>query len=95
VARSGGDPVCRAEIQYADRILSIEVETARTWGELTDRAQERVMINPGTDGLLATSALRRGLLATTALRHGLHVTTRNNRHFEADAALVLGPWRDS
>jgi predicted nucleic acid-binding protein len=74
----------QVENQYADRVLSIDVETARIWGELTARAQKRGVIIPGTDGLIAASALR----------HGLHVVTRNVRHFEASGALVLNPWED-
>jgi toxin FitB len=74
----------RVENQYADRVLSIDVETARIWGELTARAQKCGVIIPGTDGLIAA----------TALRHGLRVVTRNVRHFEASGALVLNPWED-
>jgi predicted nucleic acid-binding protein len=77
--------LARVENQYADRILSIDVETARIWGELTARAQRNGITIPGTDGLLAA----------TALRHGLHVITRNTKHFEASGALVLNPWQGS
>jgi predicted nucleic acid-binding protein len=80
-----GTWLARVENQYADRILSIDVETARIWGELTARAQKKGIIIPGTDGLLAA----------TALRHGLHVMTRNTRHFEASGALIIDPWRGS
>jgi toxin FitB len=72
------------ETKFGDRILAIDVETARHWGELTARAQKSGTIIPGVDGLMAA----------TALRHGLHVMTRNTRHFEASGALVLNPWED-
>lgn len=70
------------ESQFAERILGLDVETGRIWGELTARAQKKGVIIPAIDGLLAA----------TALRHGLHVMTRNTRHFEASGALVVDPW---
>jgi predicted nucleic acid-binding protein len=73
------------ETKFADRILTIDAETARIWGEFTARAQKAGEIVPAVDGLLAA----------TAIRHGLHVMTRNTRHFEASGALVLDPWQDS
>ncbi len=77
--------LARVQDHYADRILSIDVETARIWGEMTAHAQKKGIIIPGTDGLLAA----------TALRHGLHVITRNTRHFAASGALVIDPWQNS
>jgi predicted nucleic acid-binding protein len=72
------------EANFGDRILGIDIETARLWGELTARAQKHGEIIPAVDGLLAA----------TALRHGLHVMTRNTRHFQASGALILDPWVD-
>lgn len=80
-----GTWLARVEDQYADRILGVDVETARIWGELTARAQKKGVVIPATDGLLAA----------TALRHGLHVITRNTRHFEASGAHVIDPWQSS
>ena len=80
-----GTWLARVENQYADRILAVDMETARIWGELTARAQKNGVIIPGTDGLLAA----------TALRHGLHIMTRNARHFEASGVLIIDPWQDS
>ena len=71
------------EAKFGDRILAIDVDTARIWGELTARAQKTGVSIPGVDGLLAA----------TALRHGLHVVTRNSRHFEASGALIIDPWQ--
>jgi predicted nucleic acid-binding protein len=71
--------------QFGNRVLTIDTETARLWGELAARAQKAGEIIPAIDGLLAA----------TALRHGLHVMTRNTRHFEASGALVLDPWQNS
>lgn len=71
------------EAQFEDRILGIDAETGRIWGELTARAQKAGVVIPGVDGLIAA----------TALRHGLHVMTRNTKHFEASGALVVDPWQ--
>ena len=70
------------ETKFGDRILAIDAETARVWGELTARAQKSGEIIPAVDGLIAASARR----------HALHVMTRNTRHFEASGALVFDPW---
>jgi predicted nucleic acid-binding protein len=71
------------ESLFESRLLDIDVETARIWGELTARAQKTGVIIPAADGLLAA----------TALRHGLHVMTRNSKHFETSGALILDPWQ--
>ncbi len=71
------------ETKFGDRILAIDIETARLWGEFTARAQKSGIIIPGVDGLLAA----------TALRHGLRVMTRNTGHFEASGALIIDPWQ--
>ena len=73
------------ETEFGDRILAIDAETARIWGELTARAQRAGKVIPAVDGLVAA----------TALRHGLHVMTRNTKHFEATGALILDPWQMS
>lgn len=78
-----GTWLARVENLYADRILAVDVEAARIWGEMTARAQKAGITIPATDGLLAA----------TALRHGLHVITRNTRHFEASGALIIDPWQ--
>jgi predicted nucleic acid-binding protein len=73
------------ESHFEERILSLDAETARIWGELTARAQKRGVIVPASDGLIAA----------TALRHGLHVMTRNTKHFEATGVFVVDPWHDA
>ncbi len=71
------------ETQFDERILGLDAETARIWGELTARAQKTGVVVPAADGLLAA----------TALCHGLHVMTRNMKHFEATGALIIDPWQ--
>jgi predicted nucleic acid-binding protein len=70
------------EVQFSNRILSVETETARMWGELTARAQKTGITIPAADGLIAA----------TALRYGMHIMTRNTRHFEASGAIVIDPF---
>lgn len=73
------------ERQYADRLLPIDLETSRLWGELTAAAQKIGRIIPAADGLIAA----------TARRHGLHVMTRNTGDFESAGAFVLNPWAET
>ena len=70
------------EREYGDRLLSIDLETSRLWGELTAAAQKAGRVVHATDGLIAA----------TALRHGLHVMTRNTADFEPTGVLLLNPW---
>jgi hypothetical protein len=70
------------ERDYGDRLLSIDLETSRLWGELTAAAQKAGRVVHTTDGLIAA----------TALRHGLHVMTRNTADFEPTGVLLVNPW---
>ena len=70
------------EHDYGDRLLSIDLETSRLWGELTASAQKAGRVVHATDGLIAA----------TALRHGLRVMTRNTADFEPTGVLLLNPW---
>lgn len=72
------------ERDYLDRILSIDVDTARLWGEL-DAARQRL-------GRPVT--VSDGLIAATALRHGLHVVTRNVRDFVDTGVQIIDPWEE-
>jgi toxin FitB len=70
------------EQDYDTRILPIDTDAARIWGEL-DAAGKKSGRNPSvTDGLIAA----------TAIRHGLHVVTRNVKDFEGSGALIINPW---
>lgn len=73
------------EGQFAERIIPVDVETGKAWGELTARAQKRGLVVHAADGLIAA----------TALRHGLHVMTRNEGDFKASGVRLLNPWRDA
>ncbi|MEW6273322.1 MAG: type II toxin-antitoxin system VapC family toxin [Thermodesulfobacteriota bacterium] len=73
------------EHDYADRIIGIDLDTARIWGEATAAAKSQGKAIPAIDGLIAA----------TARQHGLRVMTRNAADFEAAGASVINPWRDS
>jgi hypothetical protein len=70
------------ERYYADRLLPIDLETSRIWGELTAAAQKAGRAVHATDGLIAA----------TALRHGLRLMTRNTADFEPTGVRLLNPW---
>ncbi len=72
------------EDHYSDRILPIDLEISRMWGELTAAAQQAGRTIPPGDGLIAA----------TARRHGLYVMTRNTADFEGSGAPLLNPWKD-
>ena len=60
---------------YGERILPVDVATARRWGRLSS-----TLGHEGADLLIAA----------TALEHGLTVVTRNVRHFEPIGVPVVG-----
>jgi toxin FitB len=72
------------EQRYGDRILPIDSDTGRIWGEITARARAQGVTLPAVDGLIAA----------TALRHGLHLMTRNTSDFAATGVLLINPWED-
>jgi toxin FitB len=73
------------ERQFADRILPVDQETARVWGEISVRVERAGLILPIIDGLLAA----------TALRHGSQLMTRNTQALAATGALIVDPWKES
>ena len=66
-------------VLYADRVLAVDVPTARRWGRLCG-----AIGHAGADLLIAA----------TALEHGLSVVTRNVRHFEPTGAEIIDPFAD-
>lgn len=73
------------EQDYAERILPIDAETARIWGEATAAAQQAGKTVPACDGLIAA----------TAIQNGLYVMTRNVADFEPTGARLINPWEDA
>ena len=72
------------ERDFAERILPVDVETARLWGDL-DAAARRAGCRVGVSD---------GLIAATAVKHGLRVMTRNVSHFAPMSVLIVNPWED-
>lgn len=70
---------------FADRLLGIDADTARLWGQLAAAAE--------TQGHRLDPA--DGLIAATALQHGLELMTRNAKHFTPLGVRVLNPWDDA
>ena len=73
------------ERHYGDRLLPIDLEISRMWGELTAAAQKAGRTIPASDGLIAA----------TARRHGLYLMTRNTADFEPSGVSLLNPWKDA
>ena len=69
--------------RFMGRILSIDLETAQTWGRVTARCERLGHRLPVLDGLLAASALQ----------HGLVMVTRNVADFEPTGVSVTNPWQ--
>jgi toxin FitB len=66
------------ETSFADRLLAIDIATARRWGELS---AGRTL--PVIDTLIAASAIR----------HGLTLVTHNTDDFAATGVPLVDPWQ--
>jgi hypothetical protein len=75
--------LAQIEQLHAARILPVDLEVARIWGEVTASAAANGHIVAAADGLIAA----------TAIRHGLHLMTRNTPDFQATGAMLLDPWQ--
>ena len=73
----------RTEQRFAQRILPIDTEVARVWGQITAETRDVGREVGATDGLIAA----------TALHHGMAVMTRNVRHFAPTGVEVVNPWQ--
>lgn len=67
---------------FQGRILPLDRETARIWGEITALSELRGRVLPPADGLIAA----------TAIQYGLRIYTRNVVDFEGTGAMVVNPW---
>lgn len=73
-----------AERVFAPRILSVDTNTSKVWGELVARLQLAGRPLPGPDGLIAA----------TALYHDLVLMTRNVKDFERTGVALIDPYAD-
>jgi predicted nucleic acid-binding protein len=69
---------------YSRRLLGIDVEICRIWGELTAMHDARGRRLDAPDGLIAA----------TALYHGMHMMTRNTKDFVHTGVLLINPWEE-
>ena len=76
-ARELADWLDKVLTWYGDRVLAVDIGTARRWGQLSGRLGH------------ANADL---LIAATALEHGLAVVTRNTRDFEPTGVRVVNPF---
>ena len=70
--------------ELGPRILPVDLQVARLWGELTAHAQRQGRQIAAPDGLIAA----------TARIHGLPVMTRNVQDFIPAGVQVVNPWPD-
>ena len=76
-ARELADWLDKVLTWYGDRVLAVDIGTARRWGRLCQQLGH-------TNADL--------LIAAAALEHGLTVVTRNTRHFEPTGTQVINPF---
>lgn len=65
------------EANFSDRLLSVDAQTARLWGELSASRSLPVVDT---------------LIAATAKNHGLTLVTRNIRDIESTGVRLVDPW---
>ncbi len=72
----------KTEIEYRDRILAIDIDVARVWGEIAAQNSRAGTPVDAADGLIAA----------TAHYYQLPVMTRNVRHFLQAGLEIINPW---
>jgi len=68
--------------QFQGRLLPIEVQVMKTWGQITEQALRHGRPVSYVDSLLAA----------TAITHGLTLVTRNSKDVEGLPVQTLNPW---
>ena len=72
----------KLQADFGPRVLPVDLEVARLWGQLTAHAQRQGRQIAAPDGLIAA----------TARYHGLPVMTRNVGDFLPAGVRVVNPW---
>jgi toxin FitB len=78
IAEQLGAWVDGLETTFADRVLPIDVATARCWGELSAGRSLPVIDT---------------LIAATAIGHGFTLVTRNTRDVASTGVTIVDPWQ--
>lgn len=68
--------------RFKHRILTIDLQVARTWGEIQGLSEKQGCPMPAIDSLIAA----------TGLAHGLTVVTRNTADMKPSGASLFNPW---
>ncbi len=76
--------LAKTELFFADRVLPVDGEIARLWGNLAAQAADKGRALHAADGLIAA----------TAMRHGLGIMTRNVADFAFTAVQIINPWEN-
>ncbi len=69
--------------RFSERIISIDVDVAATWGQIEGQAERQGRPIPTIDGLLGA----------TAIAHNLTVVTRDAHDIGRTGARVVDPWK--
>lgn len=75
----------RFEIEFGDRILAFDRESARIWGGMVAEGEEKGRQIGVSDGQIAA----------TGIQHGLVVVTRNISHFSNTGARLWNVWDEA
>jgi predicted nucleic acid-binding protein len=70
--------------RFVGRILPVDEAVAERWGEMTARAEAMGRTLPGTDSLIAA----------TALEHNLTFVTRDANELATTGVRLFNPWKD-
>ena len=68
--------------QFSERILGIDTQTMRIWGDLVGRLEQKGRPLPVMDSLIAA----------TAFQHSLSLVTRNESDFAGTTVTIVNPW---
>ena len=74
--------VAELELDYEDKIIPVDLQTAKVWGEITARLHSQ-----GNNFQAGDS-----WIAATAIRHGMKLATRNERDFAGTGVAIINPW---